>query len=69
MRLEVEEIGNLTLLHRANHLAEAYQFLDRVRPLEAKWTEQLYAERMEAASIAPLIDELQSRLVCALALF
>lgn len=45
-------------LQRADTLSEAYQLLDPLRPLEGEWLEQFYAERPEAASIQPLLDEL-----------
>ncbi len=41
----------------AQTLAEAYRLLDPLRPLE-EWLDRFYAERPEAASIQPLVDEL-----------
>lgn len=42
----------------AQTLAEAYRLLDPLRPLEGEWLDRFYAERPEAASIQPLVDEL-----------
>jgi hypothetical protein len=45
-------------LQRAQTLPEAYRLLDPLRPLEGEWLDRFYAERPEAASIQPLLDEL-----------
>lgn len=45
-------------LQSVQTLTEAYRFLDPLRPLEGEWLDRFYAERPEAASIHPLVDEL-----------
>lgn len=48
----------MSTLQKAQTLSEAYRLLDPMRPLEGEWLERFYAERPEAASIQPLLEEL-----------